>query len=738
MQNDVQLLKPRVLQIFEQLITTNNFINISQLADHYGVQPRTIRYDAQHLASLCRTFHLSLERKRQGMRVSGADEDLQAALRWLKESQHSSDSTNKAVRFYRILGALLDAEEPMVVKQLRDVAGVSPRTMYSDLDRVEEWLTPVGLRLVRKPHFGFQITGEEILFRFASLKLFSSTLNLLDEPPRNLAHFLQQRLEFLFPSYSFSEDSLVHATATVCTALPYAHRRTQIETIAYLSLAAHRIRRGHTLCFDKELIRKLMENREFPIAQQLAQGMQTSFSVAVSEEESIALLLQINGVFSDTLLSFQVTENECEDPCMTSLVQEMLQAVDSALGMALSNDKDLQTGLAFHVKPVVYRILFGIPIHNDFLHDIQSNHPLAYYSAVLAGKVLEDHIGKAVCQSEIGFLALHFGAALERQMHQLSPIDKPLRALVVCAGSVGTGKILASRLESELPFIRVVATVGKPSLSDSLTSLNPDIIISSVPLESPSLPHIIVQPLLPTDDVNRIVSWLSQKLSKHHSLPWRAELKRQIRSIIASQFEITKMDLVDLEIDRFLLNIAPFMMYRPVLPMREHRHSDLATKNIDNTESNGGAHMLDLLTEKLLKAQVNAHNPMQVIDICGNLLIQSGFVEPSYVDAMKRSLEENGPYMVIVPGVALLHARPENGVKKVCIAMVTLKEPIPFGHKDNDPVRLAIAFGAIDKQNHLNLLADLMQLLSDTSTIAEICQAADPSQILRILRRVFA
>jgi mannitol operon transcriptional antiterminator len=148
--------------------------------------------------------------------------------------------------------------------------------------------------------------------------------------------------------------------------------------------------------------------------------------------------------------------------------------------------------------------------------------------------------------------------------------------------------------------------------------------------------------------------------------------------------------------------------------------------------------MLNLLTERHVQARIVAQSPDEVIEACGAPLVRSGAVEPRYVEGMKQSLRENGAYMVIVPGVALLHARPEDGVNELCISMATLAEAVPFGHRDNDPVRLAIAFGAVDHQSHLEALQDVVRLLSNTAALDEICRADTPTQILRVLQRVLA
>jgi ascorbate PTS system EIIA or EIIAB component len=92
-------------------------------------------------------------------------------------------------------------------------------------------------------------------------------------------------------------------------------------------------------------------------------------------------------------------------------------------------------------------------------------------------------------------------------------------------------------------------------------------------------------------------------------------------------------------------------------------------------------------------------------------LVDAGAVEPRYADRCVEMVEEHGPYVVIAPGLALAHARPEDGVSQLCLAVATLAQPVPFGHPDNDPVDLVLAFGSPDDQQHVGMLSALARRL---------------------------
>jgi PTS system ascorbate-specific IIA component len=141
-----------------------------------------------------------------------------------------------------------------------------------------------------------------------------------------------------------------------------------------------------------------------------------------------------------------------------------------------------------------------------------------------------------------------------------------------------------------------------------------------------------------------------------------------------------------------------------------------------------------LLDRQTVEARVGVRNWEEAADRVGGLLVNAGRVEPAYIDAMKRVLKEMGPYAVIAPGIVLLHARPEDGVKQPCLGLVTLSTPVEFGHSENDPVDLVFALGAMDKKAHIRALQQLAQLLGDEAALAKLRSAQDADALFDVFR----
>ncbi|WP_242892349.1 PTS sugar transporter subunit IIA [Actinomadura litoris] len=93
-------------------------------------------------------------------------------------------------------------------------------------------------------------------------------------------------------------------------------------------------------------------------------------------------------------------------------------------------------------------------------------------------------------------------------------------------------------------------------------------------------------------------------------------------------------------------------------------------------------------------------------------LVEAGAAGEGYPEACVRVVEENGPYIVLTKGLALVHARPEEGGLAVGVGVTRLAAPVEFGHPDNDPVDLLLAFCTPDPNVHVGTLAALARALS--------------------------
>lgn len=131
---------------------------------------------------------------------------------------------------------------------------------------------------------------------------------------------------------------------------------------------------------------------------------------------------------------------------------------------------------------------------------------------------------------------------------------------------------------------------------------------------------------------------------------------------------------------------------------------------------------MKFLERELVALNKNAASPEDAIRIAGNLLVDRGYVDSIYVEAMMASYREHGPYFVIAPHIAMPHAKPEEGVHESSISLVKLDEPVVFGKEENDPVSLIFAIASRSKDEHLENIQALIKLLSNDKYVKKLLQ----------------
>ncbi|MEW1748268.1 PTS sugar transporter subunit IIA [Streptomyces angustmyceticus] len=141
----------------------------------------------------------------------------------------------------------------------------------------------------------------------------------------------------------------------------------------------------------------------------------------------------------------------------------------------------------------------------------------------------------------------------------------------------------------------------------------------------------------------------------------------------------------------------------------------------------------DLLPTAAVRLDVRVADWRDAIRTAGGLLVETGATTEIYTAEMIRNVEENGPYLVIAPGFAFVHARPSPAVLRTGMCWVRLETPVEFGHEANDPVHLVVGLAAEDSGAHTAAMAALAQLLADPETARALQDAADPEALHTVL-----
>lgn len=250
--------------------------------------------------------------------------------------------------------------------------------------------------------------------------------------------------------------------------------------------------------------------------------------------------------------------------------------------------------------------------------------------------------------------------------------NNKLSVLLVCGNGVGTANLLAMTLRNHLRYIHIEKVVSFYKLEDENLE-NIDLIISTVPLDLEDVAVLRVSPIATAEEIKVIESQIEYFYSKKFS----------------------------------------------ALPL---------AKNVVQPG------LTDLLVPNTIALDCQAESWQDAVRQAGELLQEAGAVTGHYVNRMVSCVEEMGPYIVVCPGVAMPHARYEDGVNKVAVSFLRLKQPVAFGPaNDPRPVDMLFAFSTTDEKAHLRLLEDLWHIFSDKQALGQLHGSQSEKEILTYL-----
>lgn len=141
------------------------------------------------------------------------------------------------------------------------------------------------------------------------------------------------------------------------------------------------------------------------------------------------------------------------------------------------------------------------------------------------------------------------------------------------------------------------------------------------------------------------------------------------------------------------------------------------------------------INENLIRLNVLATDWEDAIRKSASALLENNKITEAYIDAMVESKRSFGPYIVITKHVALPHARPEMGAKELAIGIATLKNPIEFGNKDNDPVKYVFCLSAKDSESHIQAMSELAELLDREEFYNILDNAKDSFEVMNYIKK---
>lgn len=408
-------------------------------------------------------------------------------------------------------------------------------------------------------------------------------------------------------------------------------------------------------------------------------------------------------VLSSLLLS--IIEGDMKDRDRDVLYETTKRVVDTmeALSLVSFQSKDqLITSLYTHLVPAYYRLTFDWPFRNDLTDVIKEDNKELFHIVNRALDPLREVVAQSISDDEIAYFVIHFGGQLESQLHE----KKQYRVLIICPNGISSSLILKTELQQLFPDF---SFLQKHSVDDLrlVETEDYDMIFSTVYVKADK-PLYIVKPIMSSLAKNRLVQRITKDfMIDNFMVPNIDDLLKTIRKYATIHDEK--------KLHRELLNT--------IISQESEKGDDLPM-------------LTDLLTKpyiQVLKGEAIT-GWKEAIEASCQPLIEKNNIGPEYVEAIFKKLETYGAYIDLGQGVAIPHARPEDGVKELGMSLLVLEAPVYLLDDEKHPVQLLVTLAAIDNETHLKALSQLTEILRDKDRLTALKQAKSPEDVLELIQ----
>lgn len=682
-------MKDRTKMILNRLIESDLPIKLEALSNEFSVSDRTIRNEVNEINFILDNLGLPLIKN---IRSKGLRLQIQADEK-LKLYQYITNDVekyySKEERTFDLILSIGFSQEKVLLYEKENQYLVSKSTMDEDMRKIRAQLESYDINIISDAYQGMIFVGNEHHIRTFLQDMINRSIShryiYKNESGNKIDNILNKYISKDF----ISEIDEIY-TENISDTQEDIYRE---QLLLFIAICIKRLL-NNAMIRRNNIFSENDEQNEYDIRiEHFVKGLFQKFikfPVDVQETKYIKTIinkLQINNDVS--LLNWSIAQ---------ILTVQLIQYIEANIGMSLNRkNHNLQYSLYKHIEGLLSRMKYNIQVVNPLKEMIKKKYYSVYELIENFSPKFTKFTKKSISDDEIAFLTIHFSTMISEINQNLS---YKYEAVVICNHGVATGNLLAANLKELFP-IDVVAVISSRELY-LIEKLKVDIIFSTVQIHYTSKPVLIVDPVLNVDSQYMVQRFLEKNIHLRKKIDYQTDytdLFQNILSVVVdSGGEVTSKLYSQLEMYFRKNNLT--INKKEIQPM-----------------------IKDILEAQHILIHKEVSDWQEAIKVVAEPLLKEEVITENYIDAMINTVKEYGPYIVIGEHIALAHARPTDGSKKLGLSVATLKNSVNFGHEDHDPVNIIFCLSAIDNYSHLNIMKNLIELIHDKDKLKRLAQA---------------
>lgn len=668
-------MRKRSTEILEKLILSNSkSMEVKKLITTYRISLKTLRTDVNEINDFLLEAKMSPTKLNEKEKLILLEKDIMKIQDRLNHMDTYSYKMSREERQIYIIAELLMSQDYITMQNLAKKLNVSRNTILNDFETVKDYCLAFNVNVLMKSSKGIKIECDQKDRNNLLMQIFHDLED--DYMEKSFFHqLIQRKLGMKIPLEMIKEDLREY--------MEQQHMLVSDRVFSYVSIYLFVIL-NRKINKKRRTVEKLTGDTA---SDNLLNWFADKYEVRINKND----VKDFGRYMKQHDFNISSEQKEINDVELYGIIVYFLQMVGEDIECSLQSDTVLIESLLEHIRTLKnwedydfeMPLSDELPIPKEILEKTIEKNSI----------ILERYLGYPLTKEMKESIMIHICAAFVRNLEYLNLLE----VLIVCPGSMATGKYLEAQVKNYFDF-RVAAVIPSRDVEEFLKSNKIDFVISTVNVRSESVPCVKVQAQLTMNDINAI-----QNIA---FLLGRKENKSENESRYVEQnfLDVMKTFLEKLDASK-----------------RDEFFDEVYSLMETKIQSTGKSILAQMLDPSKIMIKQEKITWEQGILQAADILEKKGCVGSDYGKKAVENVKEYGDYIIISKGIALAHAgKKEAHGYKDGLSLVMCPEGIEF--TEGNIVYLVFCFAVAEEKDYLKLFQEIIALGKTQKKMKDILQ----------------
>ena len=581
-----------------------------------------------------------------------------------------------------IIAELLMSQDYITMQNLAKELNVSRNTILNDFETVKDYCLAFSVNVLMKSSKGIKIECDQKDKENLLIQIFHDLEN--DYMERSFFHqLIQRKLKMKIPLEIVKEDFREY--------MEQQHMLVSDRVFSYISIYLFVFMNQKIKVNKGKIVGKLTGDTA---NDNLLNWFSDKYEIEVNKND----IKKFGRYMKQHDFNINSEQKEINNVELYGIIVYFLQIVGEDIECSLQSDTVLIESLLEHIKT--------LKNWEDYDFDMSLSEELPIPKEILEKTIeknsiiLERYLRYPLTKEMKKSIMIHIYAAFVRNFEYLNLLE----VLIVCPGSMATGKYLEAQIKNYFDF-KVVDVIPSKDVEGFLKRNKIDFVISTVNVKTESVPCVKVQAQLTMNDINEI-----QNIA----------------------FLLGRKENEDRYIEQKFLDIMKSFIEKLDVSKRDAFFDEVYALMDIKIQSIGKSVLAQMLTTSDIKIKQGMITWEQGILEAADILKKKGCVGDEYGERAVENVKEYGDYIIISKGIALAHAgKKEAHVYKDGLSLVMCPDGIEF--TEGNIVYLVFCFATVGEKEYLKLFQEIIALGKTKKKMKEILQQKNVASLYHVL-----